>query len=159
MRGFGYNEAGPRDIGQPAGPGTQASPATGFPIGGNGLFFNTVELRFPLLGPNISGVLFEDMGNIYDTFGDISLRFHQRNNRDFNYAVQAPGFGIRYKTPIGPVRVDFAYAINPTRYDGYSGTIEQLLKCGTGQGNPEACTSSPRQLSHFQFFFSIGQAF
>lgn len=165
MRGFGYNEAGPRDIGQPAGPGTQASPATGFPIGGNGLFFNTFELRFPLLGPNISGVLFEDMGNIYDTFGDISLKYHQNNipgskEWEFNYAVQAPGFGIRYKTPLGPVRVDFAYALNPPRYNGYSGTIQDLLQCGPKEiGRTPSCTSSPQRLSHFQFFFSIGQAF
>jgi outer membrane protein insertion porin family len=152
MRGFGYNEAGPRDIG-----GT--SPATGFPIGGNGLFFNTFELRFPLLGPNISGVVFEDMGNIFDTFGNISLRYHQRNNQDFNYTVQAPGFGIRYKTPLGPVRVDFAYALNPTHYNGYSGTIQDLLDCAAQQTKTQACTSSPRQLGHFQFIFSIGQAF
>jgi outer membrane translocation and assembly module TamA len=155
MRGFGFNEAGPRDL------GTATSPATGFPIGGNGLFFNTFELRFPLLGPNISGVLFEDMGNIYTTFSDISLRYHQpSNNQDFNYAVQAPGFGIRYRTPLGPVRVDFAYALNPTRYNGYSGTINDLLKCKPGEvGQTQACTSSPRQLGHFQFIFSIGQAF
>ncbi len=160
MRGFGYNEAGPRDIGTPAGPGTNPSPATGFPVGGNGLFFNTFELRFPLLGSNISGVLFEDMGNIYDTFGDISLRYHQNNNQDFNYTVQSPGFGIRYKTPLGPIRIDFAYAINPPRYDGYSGTIQDLLQCGpTEIGHTPSCTSLPQRLSHFQFFFSIGQAF
>ncbi len=161
LRGFGYNQAGPRDTGVPIGPGTtQASPATGFPIGGNGLFFNTVELRFPLLGQNISGVVFEDMGNIYDTFSDISLRYHQRNNRDFTYAVQAPGFGIRYKTPLGPIRVDFAYALNPTRYNGYSGTINDLLQCSPDQiGRTPSCTSAPQRLGHFQFFFSIGQAF
>lgn len=147
MRGFGYNEAGPRDIGPPA--------ATGFPLGGNGLFFNTVELRFPLLGPNISGVLFEDMGNIYDTFSDISFRYHQNNNQDFTYAVQAPGFGIRYKTPLGPVRVDFAYALNSPHYDGYGGTIQDLLNCSLHHN----CQVTPQRLSRFQFFFSIGQAF
>jgi len=66
------------------------------------------------------------------------------------------GFGVRYKTPLGPVRVDLAYALNPTRYRGFSSdlTIQQLISCGIN-----ACPSSPQQLSHFQFFFSIGQAF
>ncbi|MGA8025933.1 MAG: POTRA domain-containing protein [Bryobacteraceae bacterium] len=172
MRGFGDNQAGPRDIGTatelPGGPTVSPSTGlpltpTGFPIGGNGLFFNTFELRFPLLGPNISGVVFHDMGNIYTNFSDISLRYHQNdNNQDFNYAVQAPGFGIRYKTPLGPVRVDFSYALNPTRYEGFSRTetIQTLLMCMTNQiGVTPSCSASPQQLSHFQFFFSIGQAF
>jgi outer membrane protein insertion porin family len=159
MRGFGDNQAGPRDIGTPTelpAPGNNTNPnATGFPIGGNALFFNTVELRFPLLGANISGVAFEDMGNIYTTFSDMSFRYHQRSNQDFNYAVQAPGFGIRYKTPLGPVRVDLAYALNPPRFEGYSTnlTIQQLIQCGN------SCTPSSQRLSHLQFFFSIGQAF
>ncbi|MGC2658008.1 MAG: BamA/TamA family outer membrane protein, partial [Bryobacteraceae bacterium] len=155
MRGFGYNEAGPRDIGTPT------AGATGFPLGGNALFFNTFELRFPLLGPNIGGVFFEDMGNIYQSFGDLSLSYHQKSNQEFNYAVQAPGFGIRYKTPIGPIRLDFAYALNPAKYVGYSGTIQQLITCAdNGQLNKVAgCISQPEQLSHFTFSFSIGQAF
>jgi outer membrane protein assembly factor BamA len=155
MRGVGDNQAGPRDIGTPSETGTAAPGATGFPIGGNGLFFNTLELRFPLLGPNISGVFFHDMGNIYQRIGDVSLAYKQNGRSDFNYAVQAPGFGIRYKTPLGPLRVDFSYALNPPKYYGYSSslTIQQLLQCGTG------CPAGPQQLSHFNFFFSIGQAF
>jgi outer membrane protein assembly complex protein YaeT len=155
MRGFGDNQAGPRDIGTPAEMGPPSSTATGFPIGGNALFFNTLELRFPLLGTNISGVFFHDMGNIYTSFRDISLAYKQNGDSNFNYAVQAPGFGVRYKTPLGPVRVDFSYALNPSSYQGYSSslTIQQLLACGTG------CPSGPQRLSHFNFFFSIGQAF
>ena len=174
MRGFGDNQAGPRDIGtanQAPGPATKTP--TGFPIGGNGLFFNNIELRFPLLWPNVTGVFFHDMGNIYRNFGDISLRYHQNSfpqnnqygvNYDFNYAVQAAGFGIRYKTPLGPIRVDLAYTPNPTRYLGFSQneSFQDLLNCKPGQiGNPAypACDPSPQRLGHFQFFFSIGQAF
>lgn len=156
-RGFGYNQAGPRDL------GTTDSPPTGFPIGGNGLFFNNVELRFPLLGPNISGVLFHDMGNIYTNFSDISLRFRQRSDQDFNYALQAAGFGIRYKTPLGPVRVDLAYALNPTNYQGFSRdrTIQDLIGCTEDKikNRIPPCDSTSRTLGRFQFFFSIGQAF
>ncbi len=165
MRGFGDNQAGPRDIGTATqSPGPVTSTPTGFPIGGNGLFFNNVELRFPLLWPNITGVFFHDMGNIYRNFGDISLRYHQNNNQDFNYAVQAAGFGIRYKTPLGPVRVDLAYTPNPPRYLGFNRneTIQDLLNCGPNQiGNPAYpnCNASPQRLGKVQFFFSIGQAF
>ncbi len=165
MRGFGDNQAGPRDIGTANElPGTVITPPTGFPIGGNALFFNNVELRFPLLGPNISGVFFEDMGNIYTTFSDISFRFTQKSQQDFNYAVQAAGFGIRYKTPLGPVRLDLSYVLNPTRYEGFSTSesFQDLLNCPQSHiGNPAypACTPGPQRLSRFQFFFSIGQAF
>jgi outer membrane protein insertion porin family len=167
MRGFGSNQAGPRDIGTitelPGGPTTPACTpsekcATGFPIGGNAILFNTFELRFPLLWPNLSGVVFHDMGNIYTSFSDISLRYHQKSIQDFNYAVQAGGFGIRYKTPLGPVRVDLAYALNPPRYSGFSTnlTIQDLVK----HCDPlPACPTGPQQLNRFQFFFSIGQAF
>ncbi len=163
MRGFGNNQAGPRDIGTSTElPGTPTSPATGFPIGGNALFFNNVELRFPLLGPNISGVLFEDMGNIYTTFSDISLSYKQKNSQDFNYAVQAPGVGIRYKTPLGPVRIDLSYVLNPTRYTGFSTneSFQDLLNCKPSDiGHKPGCNPGPQRLGGFQFFFSIGQAF
>ncbi|MBV8571814.1 MAG: BamA/TamA family outer membrane protein [Acidobacteriaceae bacterium] len=163
MRGFGDNQAGPRDIGTTTElPGTPTSTPTGFPIGGNALFFNTFELRFPLLGQNITGVLFEDMGNIYTTFNQLSFAYHQPSEQNFNYAVQAPGFGIRYKTPIGPIRLDLAYALNPPHFLGFNVNepISELIKCTPEQINViPPCTPSPQQLRHFQFFFSIGQAF
>lgn len=180
MRGFGDNQAGPRDIGTSSElPGPPTTPPTGFPIGGNALLFNTVELRFPLLPPNVSGVFFEDMGNIYTTFSDLSLAYSQPNTGflyptkpvagkpqipipSYNYAVQAAGFGIRYKTPLGPVRVDLAYALNPPRYIGFSTNepIQNLIACSPPQiGVTPNCSPSAQQLSHFQFFFSIGQAF
>ncbi len=162
MRGFGENQAGPRDIGTPAGADAPATQPTGFPLGGNALFFHSTELRFPLLGDNIGGVFFHDMGNIYSNIGSMSLRFTQKNDQDFNYAVQAVGFGIRYKTPIGPVRADFAYSINPPRFIGFSGTIDQLLTCNPNlpaSQLPSYCTPVEQRLSHFQFFFSIGQTF
>ncbi|MBV8897698.1 MAG: BamA/TamA family outer membrane protein, partial [Acidobacteriaceae bacterium] len=173
MRGFGDNQAGPRDIGTPtetpnaaclgtAPPVTCKAP-TGFPIGGDAIFFNTVELRFPLLWPNLTAVVFHDMGNIYSTFSDISFAYHQPNLQNFNYAVQAPGFGLRYKTPLGPVRVDLAYALNPSTYEGFkrNENIQQIINCtGAVTNMPSSpCNVSPQNLGHLQFFFSIGQAF
>ncbi len=125
-RGFPENQAGPRE------------PITGFPLGGNALLFHNTELRFPLIGENIGGVLFHDAGNVYSTPGNMSFRFRQRSDKDFDYMVHAVGFGIRYRTPIGPVRVDLAYSINPPRYVGFKGTLTDLLQCGP---TPTGCES------------------
>ena len=146
-RGFPFNQAGPRD------------PVTGFPLGGGAELLNSVELRFPLVGENIGGVLFHDAGNVYSRPSDIALRFTQRSAEledgqktfDYDYLVQAVGFGLRYRTPIGPVRVDLGYSINPPRFIGFSGTRAELL---AGQGEVRE-----QRISHFQFHFSLGQTF
>ena len=65
--------------------------------------------------------------------------------------VHAPGFGIRYRTPLGPLRMDLAYAINPPTFNGLQGTYQQLLFGGA--------TKTIQNSGHFQFFSSIGQAF
>ncbi|MGA8599548.1 MAG: POTRA domain-containing protein [Bryobacteraceae bacterium] len=160
-RGFPENQAGPRDIGVE---GTNGSigQATGFPLGGNAVLFNNFELRFPLIGQNISGVLFEDAGNIYQTLNDVSFSYHQKNLEDFNYMVQAVGFGIRYKTPVGPIRLDLAYALNPPSFNGFNGTYNQLLQCNPNlppSQLPPFCTPVEQSTGHVQFFFSIGQTF
>jgi len=146
-RGFPEQQAGPRDL------------VTGFPVGGNALFFNQTELRFPLIGENIGGVLFHDAGNVYTSLRSHPFRLRQHGLQDFDYMVQAAGFGIRYRTPIGPLRVDLAYSINPPRFFGYKGTQDELLAAGQ-----EPCRTQPDRcvvqgISHFQFFFSIGQTF
>ncbi|HLW75384.1 MAG TPA: BamA/TamA family outer membrane protein, partial [Bryobacteraceae bacterium] len=161
-RGFGENEAGPRDIGTPAGLGGIATQPTGFPLGGNAVLFHNTELRFPLIGDNVGGVIFHDMGNVYSDLGSISFRFHQRNQQDFNYMVHAVGIGLRYRTPVGPVRADLGYALNPPRFVGFKGDINQLLTCNPALPANQlsaVCTGVPQRLSHFQFFFSIGQTF
>jgi len=162
LRAFPYNQAGPRDVGAPLVAGGPASQPTGFPLGGNALFFNNVELRVPLIGANIRGVFFHDMGNVYSTIGNLSLRFGQRDLKDFDYAVHAVGFGIRYQTPVGPIRGDIAYSINPPSYVGFKGTPDQLLQCNPNvptSSLPSFCQGVPQGINHFQFFFSIGQTF
>jgi outer membrane protein insertion porin family len=138
-RGFSDNQAGPRDL------------LTGFALGGNALLFHSTELRFPLIGDNISGVIFHDMGNVYSDLSKISFRYHQRDLNDFDYMVHAAGFGIRYRTPVGPIRIDLAYSFNPPTFNGLKGTYQDLLR-GTA-------VPAIQRVSKFQFFINIGQAF
>ena len=91
------------------------------------------------------------MGNVYSDLGSISFRYKQRDLTDFNYMVQAVGFGVRYRTPVGPVRLDVAYSLNPPVFNGLKGTYQQLLL--------NQATPAIQRVSHFQFSFSIGQAF
>jgi outer membrane protein insertion porin family len=155
LRAFPYNQAGPRDVGSALVTGGPSSQPTGFPLGGNALFFNNVEVRFPFIGENIQGVIFHDVGNVFSTLSNISLHFHQRNLQDFDYTAHAVGFGIRYRTPIGPIRGDLAYSINPPSFVGFQGTPAQLLQCTAAT----PCQGVQQNVSHFQFFFSIGQTF
>lgn len=138
-RGFPSNQAGSRDL------------QSGFPLGGSAVLLNQIEVRYPLIGENIRGTLFLDSGNVYSELSKLSLRVNQKGLDDFNYMVHALGFGLRYRTPVGPIRIDLAYSINPPRFFGCHGTREQLL------------TSCPerreQQIGHFQFHFSLGQAF
>jgi outer membrane protein insertion porin family len=154
-RGFGINQAGPRDL------------TTGFPVGGEAMFLNNLELRtpplpFPWVGNNLSAVVFHDIGNVFSTAGDMArglVRFSQPN-RDaclnpfvptaqqtcsFSYMSQAVGAGIRYRTPVGPVSFDLGYNLNPPAF-------------------PVSAPSAPavpnsQVLRHFNFFFNIGQTF
>ena len=141
-RGFNENQAGPRDL------------LTGFPIGGQALLINNTELRFPLIGDNVGGVLFHDAGNVYSELSKISFRVRQKDLQDFNYMVHAIGFGIRYRTPVGPVRLDLAYSINSPRFMGLKGTYEQLL-----DPNLVGVEFVEQRISRFQFHFSLGQLF
>jgi outer membrane protein insertion porin family len=140
-RAFPDNQAGPRD------------PFTGFPLGGNALLFHSTELRFPLIGDNLGGVLFHDMGNVYSELRDINFRFRQRNLQDFDYMVHSVGFGIRYRTPIGPLRADFGLSPNSPRFVGFQGTREDLVACG------DSCPTVNQRINIFQFHFSLGQTF
>jgi outer membrane protein insertion porin family len=164
-RGFGLNQAGPRD------------PDSGFPVGGSALFVNSEELRFPsvslpYLGEGFGFALFHDMGNVFTAGHDMVkgvLRWHQPspaqclqssglpidpcmtyfNNSGYDYTSHAVGIGLRYKTPIGPLRFDFGYNLNPTAY--FQGTVFNT------QG--QATSFETQHLRPFNVFFSIGQPF
>ncbi len=138
-RGFSENQAGPRDL------------VTGFPIGGKAVLINGIELRFPLVGDNLSGVFFHDAGNVYTKFNQISFRSRQQGLSDFNYMVHTVGFGVRYRTPVGPIRIDIGFSPNSPRFQGFQGTYEDLLF--------QRGIATQQRVNQFAFHFSLGQAF
>jgi outer membrane protein insertion porin family len=158
-RGFGLNQAGPRD------------PTSGFPLGGSALFLNNLELRFPpatlpFFQDNLSFAVFHDAGNVFNTGHDMLhnlLRWQQKNPQfceqaktapecDYSYVSHAIGVGVRYKTPIGPVRFDFGYNLNPPRFPSTQTTTDPVTLKQTS-------VFVPQQASHFNVYFSIGQTF
>jgi len=70
-------------------------------IGGNSYFEASLELRQRIRN-NLYGVLFVDCGNVWKEYLD-------HNPADLVYT---PGLGIRFRTPIGPIRFDVAYPVN-----------------------------------------------
>ena len=179
-RGFGLNQAGPRD------------PNSGFPIGGSAMFINNLELRFPPLslpfvGDNLSLAIFHDAGNIFISGHDMLhnlLRWRQKNSQlclqdstatqcDYSYVSHAIGIGIRYKTPIGPVRFDFGYNLNPPAFPSCQTAADPSnpasvfsARCDASDpidpNNPDRLRSTffvPQHARHFNVFFSIGQTF
>jgi len=75
------------------------------PVGGRELFIANSEVRFPLgLTKALGGVVFYDGGNVYSAI----------NLPNFlNNYTNTVGFGLRYSTPIGPVRIDIGHNLNP----------------------------------------------
>ena len=134
-RGFSINQAGPRD------------PITGYPIGGNALFFNSVELRLRMAQQGLGLVLFNDTGNVFTSFRRMRLlKFSQtRPLADvdtLDYDSDAIGIGLRYKTPVGPLSFDVGYNLNPPRYNVTTNGVLGV-----------------QQLARFQYFLSVGQSF
>jgi outer membrane protein assembly complex protein YaeT len=101
--------------------------SAGYPIGGNSMFAFSSELRVPIRG-NLGGVLFVDGGNVWTSGWTVKLD-------DLRYAA---GSGLRYVTPVGPVRFDVGWQLNP---------IPGLLIDGEQESR------------HWRMHFSIGQAF
>jgi outer membrane protein insertion porin family len=114
LRGFGVDEAGP-------------------PGGGQLLTIGNVEYRVPLktfsgIG-TLGGAVFYDTGNVFERPQDFSLP-------DFTHSA---GLGLRFRTPLGPVRFDAGFNLNPKMRINENG-------------------DSVRQ-ERFHYFITLGQAF
>jgi outer membrane protein insertion porin family len=106
LRGFPINQAGPQRIVPFCNvlTGTPGCVNVTVPVGGRQLLILNSELRFPLgIMKPVGGVIFYDGGNVYS-----AINFNQFVS---NY-TSTIGVGLRYATPIGPVRVDFGHRLN-----------------------------------------------
>jgi outer membrane protein assembly complex protein YaeT len=113
IRGWGRYEVSPLIDGQP--------------VGGNSMLAISEEVRATIRG-NFGGVLFFDAGNVWaESWGF--------KRGDLKYSV---GPGLRYQTPVGPIRFDVGYQLNPT---------------------PDLIVNGSPQTRRFRMHFSIGQAF
>ena len=74
---------------------------TGFPTGGNGLVVLNGELRATVIG-SFGAVAFIDAGNVFLRATDL----------DLGQLRAAAGFGIRYQSPIGPIRIDLGFKLD-----------------------------------------------
>jgi outer membrane protein insertion porin family len=107
LRGFPIDEAGPQRLVPFCGvlSGQSGCVKINVPVGGNQLFILNSEIRFPLkIMKALGGVIYYDGGNVYSA---INL-----NNFVNNY-TNTIGVGLRYSTPIGPVRFDIGKNLNP----------------------------------------------
>jgi outer membrane protein assembly factor BamA len=107
LRGFPIDEAGPQRVVPFCNvlKGQSGCVNVTVPVGGRQLFILNSELRFPLgIMKALGGVVFYDGGNVYS-----AINF---NNFVDNYS-NTVGFGLRYSTPIGPIRIDLGRNLNP----------------------------------------------
>jgi outer membrane protein assembly factor BamA len=107
LRGFPIDQAGPQRIVPFCNVLTGQSNCVNVtvPVGGRQLFILNSEVRFPLgIMKALGGVVFYDGGNVYS-----AINLHQFVSSYTNTV----GFGLRYATPIGPVRIDVGRNLNP----------------------------------------------
>lgn len=92
FRGVEFDELGPKD------------PESGKPIGGKALILFNFEITFPILSAfkDLNGVMFYDKGNVFDRRIQVNLAGLQ----------DAIGMGLRYRTPLGPVRLELAWNLD-----------------------------------------------
>lgn len=168
LRGFALNQAGPRDL------------CTGFPVGGQTLLALNQEFRFPMrlpyFGTSLGGALFYDGGNVYSRLNRITFRAYSPKpvfvlqnpsqpasatnptvciyncTNELNYFAHTVGFGLRYATPVGPIRIDLGYQINRPFF------VLPCVPSTTGTPTTPLCFKGA-QLPRLQIFFNLGSTF
>jgi len=98
FRGQKFDELGPKD------------PISGKPVGGKALLLFNFDLTFPLIASlkDFYGVVFYDLGNVFSQRKDLRLP-------DLESAV---GFGVRYRTALGPVRLELGWNLSDPQRKG-----------------------------------------
>jgi outer membrane protein insertion porin family len=131
IRGFRFRTVGPRmpltTITDPNSPPI----ANGAVIGGNIEYYQNLELEFPIVDAvGIRGVLFTDAGNAWNT----ERLYCDAGRTGINYAVTSPcfgpgslldlrtswGFGIRWFSPLGPLRFEWGFPFKPLPYEEHN---------------------------------------
>jgi outer membrane protein insertion porin family len=111
-------------------------------VGGNGFLGLNAEFRFPIFG-NLGGTLFYDAAQVWKKPGDVRVAFEGEDG-----LRQGFGLGLRYMTPIGPVRVEYGWPVDARTID---------FRVVDETGNPLGPVGSRKEKG--QFFFSIGYPF
>jgi outer membrane protein insertion porin family len=122
VRGFQFRTVGPR-VGLTASTDPNSSPiSNGANIGGNIEYFQNLELEFPIVeSVGVRGVLFTDAGNAWNT----ESNYCKAGGVAIPYAVVSPcaelrtsyGFGIRWFSPLGPLRFEWGFPFAPLPYE------------------------------------------
>ncbi len=103
LRGFETSGVGPRDL------------RSDDSLGGEYFYRSTVELTFPVGLPEelgFSGHLFSDAGSLYEVKDDPRLSI-----ADENSIRVSVGTGLSWRSPLGPLRADFAFPVAEEDYD------------------------------------------
>ena len=95
VRSFAERDLGPHDN-------------HGHPVGGEFFTVFNVEYTFPIFG-ELQGAVFTDAGNLLPSSEDIGLS-------DMRYAI---GGGLRYKLPVGPIRLDYGVNPDPREFEDF----------------------------------------
>ena len=99
MRGFNERRLSPLLVTQlPPTPGNPNPPVVTLPVGGDGLVDGSFEVRYALTNSLVLATFLD--------YGQVSRG--QLDADDFAHLLVAVGVGVRYRTPVGPIRVDFA---------------------------------------------------
>lgn len=133
-RGYAAREIGPHGAVPFYNPGQSSNVAgsSNLPLGGFTLWEASLELRFPLLGA-LSGAAFSDAGDAAP---------HEMQFR-FDRLHLSVGLGLRYDTPIGPVRMDVGYRVPGLQ-----------VPAGSNEINPNTVFGAPIAVT-----FGIGEPF
>ncbi len=129
VRGYRFRTIGPR-IPLPTNTDPNSAPIqNGANIGGNLMYFQNLELEFPILDKvGIRGVLFTDAGNAWNLEGVYcdatqgNVRF-EAVSPCFNGLESLAnlrtsyGFGIRWFSPLGPLRFEWGFPFDPLPYE------------------------------------------